>query len=67
MEIKLEDDEIRSILAAGLEKKLNFEVSVDPQECWFECRATEHDGEQCEDIFDVKFCFRTTTQDAQDD
>jgi hypothetical protein len=58
MEIKLNDDEIRSILAEEIGKRTDFKYQPDPEECWFEVKTGIINGEDVDDIHDVKFCFK---------
>jgi hypothetical protein len=59
MEIKLDDDEIREILAEAIAKKLSYLVmEIPPDECWFECKAGNIESE-LEDINSVKFCYQS--------
>jgi len=58
MELRLSDDEIREALAEALSKKIDHAITdIDPDECWFEVKAGEIDGDEVNDIHDVKFCY----------
>lgn len=62
MELRLNDDEIREVLADALSKKVDRSVyPIPPEDCWFECEAGEinQDG-SVGDINNVKFCYSTT-------
>jgi hypothetical protein len=59
MQIKLDDDEIREILAEAISKKLDHSIiDIERDDCWFECDAGNTDIE-LEDIHSVKFCYQT--------
>ena len=58
MEIKLNDLEIRKILAKAISKEFDYTFTPDPEECWFEVSAGTIDGDEAADIHDVKFCYR---------
>jgi hypothetical protein len=60
MEIKLNDDEIREVLAEAIAKKLSYAiVDINPQSCWFEAEAGTIEGADISDIHEVKFCYQT--------
>lgn len=60
MEIKLSDKEIREALVEHMAKKLDYAVDdIHPDNCWFEVKADRLEGEDAEDISEVKFCFDT--------
>lgn len=56
MEIKLNDSEIRNVLAEYMANKLGNKLAISPDDCWFECQAGEIKDGEVEDIHDVKFC-----------
>ena len=59
MQIKLDDYEIREILAEAMSKKLDHSIiDIELDDCWFECAAGNTDIE-LEDIHSVKFCYQT--------
>jgi predicted hydrolase (HD superfamily) len=59
MEIKLNEDEIREVLAEAIEKKLSHAIiDINPQSCWFEAAAMI-EGDKITDIHEVKFCYQT--------
>lgn len=61
MELKLNDAEMRQVLADALSKKVEHSIGeIDPEECWFEAEAGSTE-EEIEDIHNVKFCFNTDT------
>jgi hypothetical protein len=59
MEIRLNDNEIREALAEALAKKIEYTIQPDPEECWFKVKAGVINGDEVEDIHEVKFCYRT--------
>tara|TARA_R110000796_G_scaffold4724_1_gene18040 strand:- start:17 stop:211 length:195 start_codon:yes stop_codon:yes gene_type:complete len=60
MEIKLNDDEIREVLAEAMAKRISYVgIVINPQSCWFEAEAGMIEGADISDIHEVKFCYRT--------
>lgn len=59
MEIKLNDSEIRQALAGAISTKTSHQFNPHPDDCWFEAKAGEIEGDQIGDIHDVQFCFKT--------
>jgi hypothetical protein len=62
VQIKLDDDEIRKILAQAIEVKTDYKFSPDPDSCWFEASAGEIDGSDITDIHSVKFCYDSSKE-----
>jgi hypothetical protein len=59
MQISLNDTEIREALAEALNKKVEYSIQAEPEECWFEVEAGIITGDKVEDIHSVQFCYRT--------
>jgi hypothetical protein len=59
MEIKLNDDEIREVLAEAIAKKVSYVININPENCWFEAEAGMIEGANISDIHEVKFCYQT--------
>lgn len=59
MQYILNDEEIRVALAEAIEKKSDFIENVNPENCWFECKAGEIEGSSVGDIHDVRFIYDT--------
>jgi hypothetical protein len=60
MQIKLDDDEIREILAEAISKKIDYSIiDIDPNDCFFEFEAIKNTEIELEDIHSVKFCYQT--------
>lgn len=60
MEIRLNDYEIREVLAEAIAKKLSCAIcDIPPEECWFEAKAGVINGDDVDDINDVQFCYKS--------
>jgi hypothetical protein len=63
MKITLNDTEIRIALAQAIEKKLDHAVTeINHEECWFEARAGQIEGDEISDIHEVEFIYDTGQQ-----
>ena len=59
MQIRLNDTEIREILAEAIANKTDYKYQVKPENCWFEVEAGEINEKEMtvDDIHNVQFIF----------